>query len=70
MDCTERDRLRLHATRINQELTARRRAARALAAHPPVGGPCAHDYEWFLDRKLRQVAAAIEQHLAGHRCQS
>jgi hypothetical protein len=70
MICTELGLLRQQATQVSKELSARRQAARAVAASPALRHAPNHDYEWFLERKLHKAAAAIEEHLADHKCQA
>ncbi len=70
MACAELDRLRQEAKKINQELTVHRRAARVFAAsHESNRDPGGRDFEWFLERKLHNTSATIEQHIAQHRCE-
>ncbi len=71
MNCAQLQQLQEQARRLHQELESRRRAARAVASKLDSGAASgSHDYEWFLERKLHRAAAAIQQHLGHHNCQS
>lgn len=68
MECAELKKLREQVRQVQEEMAARRERARSLAAQRPMAGR-KDELQDLLSRKLARTVAAIEQHVAGHKCQ-